>query len=195
MAIVTPLRNGLLALALFAVPAASQEPAGQGITRSVELPSHRALARIRDNEETVLAPFTTDGCSGGLSSAWTIVADRFPAFAEAHDNNPPWEECCVVHDRAYHAAGPASDPEASFAARTTADRALETCVIDTGRARVPDIAAHYQVAEETVAEAYVAIARAMHLAVRLGGAPCSGLPWRWGYGYPHCFTLPRDFRE
>ena len=182
-------------LILSTLPAASQEPASNGINRSIELPSHRALARIRNDERTALAPFTTDGCSGGLSSAWTIVANRFPAFDKAHLNKPPWEDCCVTHDRAYHAAGPTSDPEASYTNRIAADQALEACVIETGQSRISDIARHYEVDEETIAEAYRAIAGSMRLAVRFGGAPCSGLPWRWGYGYPHCIVLPGDLQE
>ena len=31
-----------------------------------------------------------------------------------------------------------------------------------------------------------AVASLMYRAVRLGGIPCSGLPWRWGYGWPEC---------
>jgi hypothetical protein len=41
-----------------------------------------------------------------------------------------------------------------------------------------------------VDEAYAAIADAIFAAVRLGGAPCSGLSWRWGYGFPNCLRLP-----
>ena len=33
---------------------------------------------------------------------------------------------------------------------------------------------------------YAAIAELMYRAVRIGGIPCSGLPWRWGYGWPEC---------
>jgi hypothetical protein len=33
---------------------------------------------------------------------------------------------------------------------------------------------------------YQGIADLMYRAVRLGGIPCSGLPWRWGYGWPAC---------
>ena len=35
--------------------------------------------------------------------------------------------------------------------------------------------------------AYETISEAMYQAVRAGGAPCSGLPWRWGYGWPQCW--------
>ena len=45
--------------------------------------------RVRETPGTTLTPFTTDGCSGGLSDAWRVVADRFPAFAEAHREAPP----------------------------------------------------------------------------------------------------------
>lgn len=195
MCIVTRLRKGLALLALSTVCAAADEATGPAAIKGIELPAHRALERIRTKEENAPAPFTTDGCSGGLSSAWTIVADRFPTFAEVHGATPPWEECCVIHDRAYHAAGPDSDPETSFATRITADAALRNCVIETGESRMSDIAALYEVDEESIGEAYRAIADAMHLAVRFGGAPCSGLPWRWGYGYPNCFVTPRDLSD
>ena len=26
----------------------------------------------------------------------------------------------------------------------------------------------------------------MYRAVRIGGGPCTGLPWRWGNGWPGC---------
>jgi hypothetical protein len=45
-----------------------------------------------------------------------VVADRFPAFAEAHRLAPPWEGCCVIHDRAYHAGDPDAEAELSYSA-------------------------------------------------------------------------------
>ena len=33
---------------------------------------------------------------------------------------------------------------------------------------------------------YEVIGDLMYRAVRIGGIPCSGLPWRWGYGWPEC---------
>ena len=51
--------------------------------------------------ESKLAPFTTDGCSANLSSTWEFMADKFPGFEEQFGNNPPWEDCCVIHDKAY----------------------------------------------------------------------------------------------
>jgi len=40
-------------------------------------------------------PFTTDGCSGGMSWFWRTFL-RHP---------PPWEGACIEHDRAYWAGG------------------------------------------------------------------------------------------
>ncbi|HBS50566.1 MAG TPA: hypothetical protein DEA05_11025 [Rhodobacteraceae bacterium] len=140
-------------------------------------------------EEAALAPFTTDGCSGGLSAVWTATARAIPAFAAAHLDAPPWEACCVSHDRAYHAGGADPAPKASFTARLEADQALRACVIATEDARSPDLQARYGMSEAQISTAYAAIAAAMFEAVRLGGAPCSGLPWRWGYGWPDCGLL------
>jgi hypothetical protein len=190
--IVTRLLNGLIVLTLTATPAATAEPTDFNIQRQFELPAHRALARARADSEGVPAPFTSDGCSGGLSSIWTIVSDRFPKFSKAHGEEPPWEKCCVIHDMAYHSAGASAAPEESFANRAIADQALRACVVETGKKRLSEIAELYGADEDTVGNAYRAIANAMYLAVRLGGAPCSGMPWRWGYGYPHCFVTPSD---
>lgn len=49
--------------------------------------------------EPALKPFTTDGCSGGMSWAWRRLTGR----------PPPWEGACVDHDRVYHRGGTASD--------------------------------------------------------------------------------------
>ncbi|WP_240336705.1 hypothetical protein [Tropicibacter sp. Alg240-R139] len=174
----------ITALLVQALPVAADDG---GVTRAFEIPTHRALMSIRTDAE--LSAFETDGCSGGLSYSWRVVARSFPDFAEAHDQIPPWENCCVIHDRAYHNAGGAETAEDSYDARLTADKALESCVKRTGALRVEDVAAHYEVGTDAVATAYEAIAEAMYLAVRFGGAPCSGLPWRWGFGYPGCTVL------
>ncbi len=157
----------------------------------LELPAHRALAELRE-AGAPLAPFETDGCSGGLSAVWTVVAQRFPAFAAAHGARTPWEGCCVAHDRRYHAAGAATGADASSKDRLEADRQLRACVVQTGERRVREIARLYGASEARVREAYGIIARAMFLVVRFGGAPCSGMPWRWGYGYPGCAISSAD---
>ena len=170
-------------LCLLAAPAAAQDNALQ---RGLELPAHRLLMEVVTPAGTEPTPFVSDGCSGGLSSSWRVVADIVPGFAEAHQAAPPWEACCVAHDRAYHFAGGARRPEASYAARLEADTALRACVIATGESRWADLAARYGSSETQIRRAYAAIAEAMFTAVRLGGGPCTGLPWAWGYGYPGC---------
>lgn len=156
------------------------------LSRAVELPSHRWLAEQRAASNGPSA-FTTDGCSGGMSSLWLFVAERYPAFAEAHGGVPPWEACCVKHDRAYHDAGPDPAPEASYDARLAADVALHQCVQATASARDSVLMEEYGMNAVQVRAAYDAISKSMFQAVRLGGGPCTGLPWRWGYGYPKCW--------
>ncbi|KUJ76401.1 hypothetical protein AVO45_11415 [Ruegeria marisrubri] len=184
----------ILEVAILATCLASPLTA-QEFAQRLEMPGHRALMQAREGAD--LSPFETDGCSGGLSSSWELVADTFPDFASAHENAPPWEACCVIHDRAYHDAGGASEAEASYQARLTADEELQACVIRKGDERVDGIAEYYGVKPEQVRGAYETIARAMFMAVRFGGAPCTGLPWRWGFGYPDCtpFDALGDARE
>lgn len=138
---------------------------------------------------TTLAQFETDGCSGWLSGAWQVVSGQFPNFAAAHQSLPPWESCCVTHDMAYHDAGGMTDAISSFEARLAADLALKTCVISTGTDRIEALVDVYDVSPDQIEWAYERIAKAMYLSVRTGGAPCSGLSWRWGYGFPSCSIL------
>jgi hypothetical protein len=177
----------------FGLPAiAKGEPTTGPLSHALEIPSHRWLAGVRQAPGTVLAPFTTDGCSGGMSSLWTLIADQYPAFAEAHEGVPPWEDCCVAHDRAYHAGGPDPDPEASYGARVAADEALRRCVAATASDRDDVLRQLYGMTGAQVRRVYEAIGAAMFHAVRLGGGPCTGLPWRWGYGYPNCWETPGE---
>jgi len=181
---------GLCAILLAPLPAAA-DPAGEApfaFRLAVEMAAHRRLVEVMDAAGHRPAPFSTDGCSGGLSTAWDIIADLLPAFAETHEERPPWEDCCVAHDRVYHAAGGARTPEQSHRARFEADEALRTCVIATGAERSAQLTETYGLTASQVATAYGMIADAMFDAVRLGGGPCSALPWRWGYGYPGCLV-------
>lgn len=171
------------------------EPNQGGMARTLEMPAHRALMDRRAQPETKLAPFKSDGCSGGLSNVWGLVSGQFPQFAAAHEEAPPWEFCCVVHDMAYHDAGGAQTAGASYANRAQADDALRACVIQTGEQRRYQLARQYDVDPETVSSAYEVVAEAMHLAVRFGGAPCSGLPWRWGFGFPDCSLLSLSTKD
>jgi hypothetical protein len=151
----------------------------------LELPAQERLAATRASPGATLAPFETDGCSGGLSAGWAFAARHLPALAAHHGDHPPWEACCVEHDRAYHAA-PGGDALAGFTARRSADEAMRLCVLAEGAARREALMADYGLSAGMVDLLYEGIAGSMYRAVRLGGAPCSRLPWRWGYGWPQC---------
>lgn len=160
---------------------------GDGMDVDLELRLHR---RLQDRVAVSGAgprPFTTDGCSGGLSVGWVYLAGQSSRFGEVHGGVPPWEHCCVEHDRAYHrGAGPGATALESFAAREQADRALHACVLGYGAEARERLRDAYDLTEEQVGTLYRAIAHSMHRAVRLGGMPCTGLSWRWGYGWPEC---------
>jgi hypothetical protein len=178
----------LLATLLIATPALAQQGAvaGGGFLGLLEMPGQRALQEVRARPDTVLSPFVTDGCSGGLSEGWKLAASLLPGFAEAEGTVPPWEGCCVIHDHAYHGASDNPAPEANFTARLVADRALRQCVQASIEPEIDVEAARYGLSPERLRDIYGLIAGAMYSAVRLGGMPCTALPWRWGYGYPDC---------
>ncbi|SIO33861.1 hypothetical protein SAMN05444722_1523 [Rhodovulum sp. ES.010] len=180
---------GALAAGLAGPAGAGDAPAEAqpfALRLSVEMAAHRRLIEVMERADHRPDAFATDGCSGGLSTAWELIADLLPPFAETHEARPPWESCCIAHDRTYHAAGGARSVEDSYRARFSADETLRACVIETGVGRVEYLAQTYGLGAAQVEAAYGLIADAMFDAVRLGGGPCSGLPWRWGYGYPGC---------
>jgi hypothetical protein len=59
-------------------------------------------------------------------------------------------------------------------------------VRETGQERASIVAEEYDVPVSRVRIMYIAVADLMYRAVRVGGIPCTGLPWRWGYGWPEC---------
>jgi len=153
----------------------------------IEIGQHEQLMRTRKSPSARLSAFVSDGCSGGLSIGWDFVSTAFPAIARYHGDKLPWERCCVAHDRLYHAGGPTdADAEMSYEARRDADEQLRRCVIEVGQERAGDLATAYGLTRERVVLLYRGIAEIMYGAVRLGGAPCTRLPWRWGFGWPQC---------
>lgn len=179
----------------FAEQPSAQPPSGESAVNatidalevSLELGRHRKFVDIRNNPHIALAPFTTDGCSGGLSIGWNYLAEKLDTFEEIHGDTPPWESCCVEHDRSYHSVSSAPlSAEESFALRKQADSLLRECVRTTGADRKEHLAKAYNRSGEEVEHMYSVIAGLMYRAVRVGGMPCTGLPWRWGYGWPEC---------
>jgi hypothetical protein len=170
--------------------AAQLETAESGVDaleRQLEMQRHEQLVVRKASPDSMLAPFTSDGCSGGLSVGWEYLAGKIQRFQATHGTRPAWEACCITHDRVYHSAGPREATAAeSFTARREADLELRACVLGIGVKRTPELSAEYGVSAEEVELLYAAIADLMYRAVRIGGMPCTGLPWRWGYGWPAC---------
>lgn len=157
------------------------------LERHVEMKRHERLLAMKNNPENTLSKFTTDGCSGGLSVGWEYLANIIPNFKEIHGTAPAWQSCCAAHDLAYHGAGSRKDTaESSFEARQNADLELKACVIETGFKRSPELMKEYGISETELEHLYNGIANMMYGAVRIGGMPCTDLPWRWGYGWPEC---------
>ena len=157
------------------------------VERKLELGRHQQLAEKKAIGGTVLTKFTTDRCSGGLSVGWTYLADKIDRVQSALGVHPPWESCCIEHDKSYHIAGDRGTTAIdSFVLRKEADSALKTCVLQVGVERTPELTAKYNLSAQEVEFLYKTISSLMYHAVRVGGVPCSGLPWRWGYGCPEC---------
>ena len=157
------------------------------LERQLEMGRHEQFMEVKGLASSRLTEFTTDGCSGGLSVGWEYLATKIESFQDRHGVEPPWQDCCVAHDRAYHTGGEkVTSSRDSFTRRKEADLALQECVRRTGESRRQDLAREYGLSGEDVARLYGVIARLMYRAVRIGGMPCTGLPWRWGYGWPEC---------
>jgi hypothetical protein len=176
------------ALAAFIVAAIPQSLSAQSFLGGiVELPTHhRLLSRMQSNPAP-LTPFRSDGCSGGMSDGWAFFAANFPAFAKVHGGRPPWEHCCLAHDRRYH-AGPSrnSDARTSLNLRKAADEEAKQCIVRTAAAREQALANAYGISRGEVALIYRSIGEVIYRGVRAGGLPCTGLAWRWGFGLPNC---------
>jgi len=153
----------------------------------LEIERHERLLRLKSDAGSMLTEFSTDGCSGGLTIGWEYLAGKIANFQRLHGTRPAWEDCCVAHDRHYHTGGPGKvTASESFALRKQADLELQACVRETGMARAQALVDEYGLSIDQVAALYETIAELMYRAVRIGGVPCSGLPWRWGYGWPAC---------
>jgi hypothetical protein len=172
---------------LFAIPAAGA-PLLEDIDRRLENIGLEKLAYVQQQPGNTRMPFTTDGCSGGMSEGWEYLADAFPAFKEKFGNKPPWENCCVTHDRVYWEG----ETEHGYEKRQQADLELKACVIDTGNGLSGELASRFDADKDQVEQAFTIAAELIYRAVRIGGKPCTRLPWRWGYGWPHCPIIIHD---
>ena len=158
----------------------------------LEQPLQQQLSRFQ-RDPAALVPFRSDGCSGGLSAGWQLVSDALSPIAGNLPQSPPWQHCCVAHDRSYW-KGSADN---GSALRLVADQRLKACVLSTDQLAIiasvdqpplkPGISLKIRQQFEAQLQGLMpVVAELMYQAVRPGGLPCSGLPWRWGYGWPPC---------
>ena len=129
-----------------------------------------------------IAPFSSDGCSGQQSTSWQALAQWLPSWKKQFGKNPPWESCCIEHDKHYWRG----TVENGFKLRKQADETLKQCVSRSYKTLDPALALSNKLSPEQLQNAFSITADLMYRAVRIGGQPCSSLPWRWGYGWEHC---------
>ena len=140
------------------------------------------LAKQQTADDAIISSFRSDGCSGGMSSSWQQLALVSPTFARIAGNQPPWTHCCVAHDRSYWRG----ETDSGYQKRLQADNELRSCVNRWGIEKGDDWAKKLGVNQQEIIGITRLTAELMYTAVRLGGAPCTGLPWRWGHGWPEC---------
>jgi len=154
----------------------------QEIEHELEAWRHDYLAQIQAHPGVRIKPFTTDGCSGGLSKGWQHMARVLPVFKRKFGKTPPWEACCVTHDRDYWQG----ESRHGFTRRLQADQTLRQCVIDYGLTHSDEYARQFNLSKTAIEKHFAFTAELMYRAVRAGGMPCTILSWRWGYGWPYC---------
>ena len=172
--------------------ALSEEPGSlvtgvDALEHRLEIERHERLVSRKAEPGSMREAFTTDGCSGGMSAGWEFLTGKLETLRNRHGENPPWADCCLAHDRLYHEGGPREATAAeSFDGRKKADLALKDCVLETRAARADSLQADYGLTPDEARLLYETVAGLMYRAVRIGGMPCTGLSWRWGYGWPEC---------
>ena len=115
-----------------------------------ELQRLERLAVIQAERHNKLADFVTDGCSGGMSEGWETFARYFPSFELYFGDKPPWESCCVEHDRRYWRG----EVEDGYVKRMQADKALKNCVSNTGRKMNESLSKKLGVAPENIIKVF-----------------------------------------
>jgi len=168
-----------------------QGDTGQGLAETVNHALARVERELEDWRHELLAEvqsvakintFTSDGCSGGMSDGWQHLARVIPVFKNKFGDKPPWEECCVEHDRAYWQGITIN----GFETRLKADQSLRQCVIEFGKLHSEAYSREFNLDKIVIETNFTVTAELMYRAVRVGGQPCTVFPWRWGYGWPAC---------
>ena len=149
---------------------------------AVERLQMRWLSEQQNKPGVEIDEFRSDGCSGGMSATWASVADMSPEFARRVGEHPPWEYCCMAHDRHYWRGESIN----GYDKRLRADEELRQCVRQSAKSQGEKLSIALGVSSQEVIEMINLTADLMYTAVRVGGGPCTGLPWRWGHGWPEC---------
>lgn len=167
---------------LFGVVVVLLWPASITITPTSEAKQMEQLALTKERYQ--LSEFTSDGCSGGISAGWENASKQKEQLPFALDeryfsvDTIPFEAACTEHDRAYHQG------TGGYVGRLQADNELRDAIMRYGITEAEQIAARYNLATpEQAVYLYEIIAEAVYRGVRLGGAPCTGKQYAWGYGY------------
>jgi len=153
----------------------------------------RGMQALTVTQQTAtIKPFSTDGCSGGLSAGWQLMAKTIPAFKRKFADKPLYESCCVTHDKAYWQGSTGVNAEQGYDLRLKADAVLQQCVLEVGQLHRDSLAQEFDVSADKIDATFKLTAKLMFKAVRFGGAPCNFMPWRWGYGWPQCSVLRKE---
>lgn len=131
-----------------------------------------------------LQPFYSDGCSANVSKNWQLAITKISAYSDsfaatyADITSIPFESACIEHDRAYHQG------IGGYAGRLSADNQLRAAILTYGTTNTTLI--QDRTGLKSPAEAiylYELLAETIYRGVRLGGAPCTGESYAWGFGY------------
>ena len=82
------LQSILLIVALIPVGLSAQNPL-QEIVEALETQQMERLASQQNRSGITIDAFNSDGCSGGMSSAWSYLADTLPEFIRYAGDKPP----------------------------------------------------------------------------------------------------------
>jgi len=156
----------------------------KSITITPQMEAKRITQLELTKQSHQLSTFTSDGCSGGISKNWATGIENFSSLsnsiASEYSNlySVPFEAACVKHDRLYHAG------TGGYSGRLVADNQLRLDIMQYGIDRASEIQQRTGLARpEQAIYLYEVIAETVYRGVRLGGAPCTGEPYAWGYGY------------
>ena len=158
------LQSILLFLVVAPVALFAQNPLEE-IAEALEGEQMERLAAQQNRSGITIDAFNSDGCSGGMSSAWSYLADTLPEFTRYAGDKPPWEHCCVAHDRDYWRG----ESDNGFRKREQADAKLRQCVQLTGREQSDEISTVLQLPKQDVFELIELTGELMYQAVRRNG--------------------------